>query len=290
MHDNKSVKRGLVLSGGGAYGWYHVGALKALSENQPLGYDVITGVSVGALNAAFIGMHPKELHNQAALDLEGLWLNEVKTSRSVYAPWWFSGAHYLVGWWKGSLYHTKPLEALLTRLWSQQRLTESGVDVSVGAVSLESQTYKLHSLNEGNAVNKILASAAMVGLFPAVEIDGEHWLDGGLRNMIPVLDAIQKGCTEIDVITCNPLSDPEKQPVEHKRLLKVLLRGLSSVVAEVHKNDIEVAKLTAEINGIKLNVYCPDKHFTTDAFDFDAKLNKPLIEQGYADTVKRFRS
>lgn len=285
----QKIKRGLVISGGGAYGNYSRGVLKALSENQPMAYDVITGVSVGALIGAYIGMFPKEQHNFAAKELSKLWENEVKTSKDLYKPWYFTGANYLASMWKGSLYNTSPMKDLLQKIYCQEKIDKSGVDVSVGAVSLERQTYKLHSLNEGNGVNKILASAAMIGLFPAVEIDGEHWLDGGLRNMIPVLDAILKGCTEIDVITCNPLIDPEKQPINYKSFIKVLLRGLSSVITEVHKNDIEVAQLTADINGIRLNIYAPEKHFTTDAFNFDAKLNQPLVEQGYTDTVKRFR-
>lgn len=285
---NNNIKRGLVLSGGGSWGTYHLGVLKALSENKNLEYDVITGVSVGAINAAFLGMYPKEQHNKAAIALEKVWTDNIKSSKDVYKPWYFKGLNYVASLWKGSVYSTKPLEALLTKLYDANRLEQSGVDVSVGAVSLETQTYKLHSLNEGNAVAKILGSASMVGLFPAVEIEGEHWLDGGLRNMIPIMDAIQKGCTEIDVITCNPLTDPLYQTINAKRITQVGLRALSTVVTEVHKNDVEVAKLTARLNNITLNIYAPTKHFDSDPFDFSADNNKKISEIGYQDTIKTF--
>lgn len=286
---DKNVKRGLVLSGGGAYGAFFLGVLKALSENKQLQYDVITGVSVGAIGAAYIGMFPKEQHNFAAKEYEKVWMENIKSSSDVYKPWYFKGLNYIASLWKGSVYSTKPLEQLLTKLYDADKLAHSGVDVSVGAVSLESQTYKLHSLNEGNAVAKILASASMVGLFPAVYIEGENWLDGGLRNMIPVMDAIQKGCTEIDVITCNPLSDPLFKPINPKRITQVGLRALTTVVTEVHKNDIEVAKLTAQLNNITLNIYSPSEHFETDSFDFDVKNNQMLAYIGYEETIAKFK-
>ncbi len=50
--------RALVLSGGGAKGAYEVGALKYLLLDKETQYDIICGVSVGALNASFLSMYP----------------------------------------------------------------------------------------------------------------------------------------------------------------------------------------------------------------------------------------
>lgn len=68
--------RALALRGGGSKGAYEVGALKGmLKMMNPIEYqyDVVVGVSVGAVNAALISLYPKGQERQAVADLEDLW-------------------------------------------------------------------------------------------------------------------------------------------------------------------------------------------------------------------------
>jgi predicted acylesterase/phospholipase RssA len=73
-----------VLSGGGAYGAYEVGVMKALcsgrspaSGYQPVNPDLLSGTSVGAFNAAFMTMYPELSGSEKAANLEKTWLHEV---------------------------------------------------------------------------------------------------------------------------------------------------------------------------------------------------------------------
>ncbi|MBI3469491.1 MAG: patatin-like phospholipase family protein, partial [Planctomycetes bacterium] len=61
------MKRALVLAGGGARGAYQVGMLQELVVNQGLDFTIIRGVSVGALNAAFLAQAPTKPNSLAAL-------------------------------------------------------------------------------------------------------------------------------------------------------------------------------------------------------------------------------
>ncbi len=74
----------LILSGGGAYGAYEVGVMKALFNGEsaatdylPLDAGIFTGSSVGALNAAFMTMQPREASCATVSDLEKIWINEL---------------------------------------------------------------------------------------------------------------------------------------------------------------------------------------------------------------------
>jgi NTE family protein len=84
MPDSNGDKHAVILSGGGAYGAYEVGAMKALFNGQspvtgftPLEAKVFTGTSVGALNAAFMTMHPDESSSATASDLERVWIDDL---------------------------------------------------------------------------------------------------------------------------------------------------------------------------------------------------------------------
>lgn len=82
-----SGKTALILSGGGAYGAYEVGVMKALCSGassatgyQPLTAEIFTGTSVGAFNAAFMAMEPGEESRATVARLEQLWLREISDS------------------------------------------------------------------------------------------------------------------------------------------------------------------------------------------------------------------
>ena len=68
--------RALALRGGGSKGAYEVGFLKAMTEKLPpveYHYDVVVGVSVGAINAAMLAIHPPGKEKDAVKELEALW-------------------------------------------------------------------------------------------------------------------------------------------------------------------------------------------------------------------------
>jgi predicted acylesterase/phospholipase RssA len=75
-------KQAVVLSGGGAYGAYEIGIMKALcngsstaTDNVPLDAQIFTGTSVGALNAAFMTSQPETEQTSTIEQLENIWLN-----------------------------------------------------------------------------------------------------------------------------------------------------------------------------------------------------------------------
>lgn len=283
-------KRALVLSGGGSKGAYSVGVVKALFEAGRQ-YDVVAGVSVGALIGANIAMFPPEQQAAGYSNLERVWTQEVKNNKSIYknwAPWILT---YLWSFWKGGIYSMKPLRDILAKEMDLEKLENSGVEFEVGVVSLQSGQYHAVNLtsdpnNLKNAVDWVWASCIFPVLFQSVEIDGEQWVDGGMRNVIPVKSALKyPEIKEIDIVLTAPRDGYVSPETKHyKSALDVGLRSAGLLSDEVYANDLD---MICKNHGVKINIYDPAGLVNEDSFRFDPEEIKKLIELGYQDTKAR---
>src|ERR1700720_442986 len=213
----------LVLQGGGALGSYQAGAYQALChcDFEP---EWIAGISIGAINAAIIAGNPRE---KRVPRLKEFWemvsapvpwnpvtksdrarsfFNETSaaliaafgvpgffTPRFPPAPLWPQGSPQ-----SQSYYDTTPLRATLERLVDFDRINDLTTRLSVGAVSVTTGNFKYFDNFEFRKQGKkigpehIMASGALPPGFPSIEIDGEHFWDGGIASNTPldyVLDA-----------------------------------------------------------------------------------------------------
>jgi NTE family protein len=180
-----------VLSGGASFGAVEVGMLRALTEAGILP-DVLLGTSVGALNAAFVAGHPGP---EGISELEALWLS---IRRGDVFP-----LHPLVGLLgfigrRDHLVPVEPLRRLVTSNLTFERLEQSPVPLHVIATEIISGDDVRFS--SGPAVEAILASAAIPGVFPTVEIDGVAYMDGGVTDNTPIGDAVELGADRVYVL------------------------------------------------------------------------------------------
>ncbi|ODV15319.1 MAG: hypothetical protein ABT19_09755 [Rhodanobacter sp. SCN 68-63] len=213
----------LVLQGGGALGAYQAGVLEALAESgiEP---HWIAGISIGALNAAIIAGNPPEERVAklrtfwdticqppfpsaplAAPPLDGLsWPLAVQNGLSGMSALrtLFEGqagfflprlpAPPFAPWRRGpataSWYDTAPLRATLERLVDFDRLNDArAMRVSVGAVNVRSGNFAyFDNTRQTLRAEHFMASGALPPGFPAVEIDGEYYWDGGMVSNTPL--------------------------------------------------------------------------------------------------------
>ena len=214
----------LVLQGGGALGAYQAGVYRALDELE-LHPNWVAGISIGAVNAAIIAGSPPELRVSR---LEEFW-------RSVsYRSWWpwrpagdellrfhntlgvmstavFGNpgvfrARSLSPWLARpgtdaavSYYDPEPLRRTLERLVDFDRIRDGETRLSIGALNVRTgRTRYFDSAVEPIGPDHVLASSALPPTFPAVEIDGELYWDGGIESNTPltaVLDATPRADT-----------------------------------------------------------------------------------------------
>jgi NTE family protein len=182
---------GFVLGGGGQLGAHEVGMLRALLE-RGIVPDLVVGTSVGAINGAAVATEPSaEMVGRlgetwAAIDRGDLFAGSLLRRLGTLAR---TGTH---------LHGNERLRALLTEALPVARIEALPVRFQCVAASIERAAE--HWFTEGSLVDAVLASAAVPGILPPVEIDGEHFLDGGIVNSIPVGRAAMLGATEIYVL------------------------------------------------------------------------------------------
>jgi NTE family protein len=249
MMSQRSQRAALVLSGGGARGAYQVGVLKALARALPgpLPFEVVTGVSVGAINAAVVAEGAEDFAGATA-KLERLWRSlhcssvfETRASRL------FGRMAKMTLAWTGletprSLLDVEPLAKLLRSGVDYERIEANihrGLPHSF-AVTASSyatgESVTFFQTAEGGsdwqrarrrgkarniAADQILASAALPGLFEARRIEGVWYGDGALRQMAPLSPAIHLGAEKLFLIAArdgtpdaedSPMSDPSEYP------------------------------------------------------------------------------
>ncbi|MPZ87615.1 MAG: patatin-like phospholipase family protein [Nitriliruptorales bacterium] len=192
-----------VLGGGGLLGASEVGMLRALIE-AGIRPDLVVGTSIGAMNAAMLAADPSTAGIGRLLRL---WL-EVDES-GVFSGSLFGRVRNLAR--SGTHLHpNEPLRELLTESLPVQRIEDLPVAFQCVAASIERAAE--HWFAEGDLVEAVLASAATPGLLPPVEIDGEHFFDGGLLNSIPVDRAVALGATEVYVLQVGRIEEPLQPP------------------------------------------------------------------------------
>lgn len=208
----------LLLQGGGALGAYQCGVYQALAE-VGIHPDWVAGISIGAMNAAIIaGNRPEERVDK----LRGFWEEITTTPWSAFhqlagemvrgaearkrfnqaASAW-ALAHGAKGFFMPrmpipwlhpagtveatSWYDTGALRSLLERFVDFDRLNSGETRISVGAVQVRSGNFVFFDSKRDRILPQhIMASGALPPGFPAVEIDGEPYWDGGLISNTPL--------------------------------------------------------------------------------------------------------
>ncbi len=192
-----------VLGGGGQLGAHQVGMLRALIERGVIP-ELIIGTSIGAVNGAMIAGDPSLATIQRLADL---WVSIGQKGvfdTSIFERIWTfaqSGTH---------VQDNLSLRRLLTDAFTVELIEELTVPFQCVAASIEAAS--IHYFERGPLVDAVLASSAVPGLLPPVEIDGQHYLDGGLVASIPLDRAIVLGATTIHVLQVGRVEAPLTVP------------------------------------------------------------------------------
>src|SRR5438552_3000996 len=224
------AQRVLVLQGGGALGSYQAGAYQALChfDFEP---EWVAGISIGAINAAIIAGNAREKRIERLKEFWEMvsapvpWNPVTKSDRgrSLFnetsaaliatfgvpgffsprlppAPLWPQGSPQ-----SQSYYDTAPLRRTLERLVDFDLINEAKTRLSVGAVGVTSGNFTYFDnvtfKKQGKKIGPehIMASGALPPSFPSIEIEGEHFWDGGIASNTP-LDYVLDGDTSNDLL------------------------------------------------------------------------------------------
>ena len=216
-----------VLSGGGNLGAVQVGMVQALYERGVFP-DLIVGSSVGAINAAWLAGHGP---GADIGELDRTWRRLRRND--VFPVSMFDGVRGAVGR-RSHLIPDSGLRRLVARTVPIRRIEEALIALHVVASDIRSGHDVL--LSSGDVIDAVCASAAIPGVFPAVEIGGRALVDGGVVNNCPISHAVALGAQRIFVLPCGYACSLERAP---QGALAVALQAITLLVQQRLRVDVE---------------------------------------------------
>lgn len=239
---------GLALSGGGARGFAHIGALKALEEAQVFP-DIISGVSAGSIIGALYadGYTPDEM-----LELfEDIKFNDFA---EITVP-------------RSGFFRIDGFKKFLKQTLRARTFEELSIPLLIVATDLDNG--KSVSFTSGPLIDVICASCSIPVLLKPVKIGDTHYVDGGVFRNFPVTP-IRPFCDIVIGVNVNPLIAHEYK----KNILGIAQRSYSFIFKS---NSIADAKLC----DILIQT---DETTEYNIFDLDNIRN--IATFGYQDTTK----
>ena len=258
-----------VFSGGGNLGAIQVGQALALLE-RGIVPDAVIGCSVGALNAAAIAADPSV---EQAVRLASLWRGLSRedifpsTGRGR-GPWLYvrNGV---------AAYSDQGLRRLI-HSWTQtaKRFEDFASRLCIVATSLRTGLEKW--FESGDVTQPLLASTALPGAFPPVDIDGETYIDGGVVNNIPISKAFELNAKRVYVLD---VGNHEEERPAPKRPYEVLMQAVN--IARAHRFRIEREQVPDGVEMIRM----PTIEIGKLRYD-DFSKSADLIERAYRASVE----
>jgi NTE family protein len=242
------MKVGIAFSGGGARGIAHIGIMKALNEFgiEP---SIISGTSAGAIIGALYayGYSPEEIF--------GI-VQKTKLLRILRPAFTWTGLLTLEKTYKffRSLLPTDSFDSLKIPLYI------CGTDVRKG---------RAFYFSTGSLIRSVMASSAIPVIFAPVEINGKHYIDGGITNNLPV-EPLVGHTDKIIGLHCNPIDKKYDQGNMKDLLERTFIMAIYGNI----ENRVKTCDLFLE----------PYKLRNYGAFDF-AKA-KEIYEIGYSFAIK----
>ncbi len=221
-------KNALILSGGGAKGAFQAAAEKYAREEKGYSWDIIAGVSVGALNGTMLAMEKYQR-------LWQVW-NSISDDQ-VYTGGFNLWSVIKLAFGAKSFYGNKPLWEMLQAELDPKLIK---ADLRVGSVSLVTGEYVDFSKSESELAKAVLASTVMPVIWTPVDISSAYlsMVDGGVRNITPIGDVLDTDPDEVVIINCGPQA---QNVLDHEpgNVVEIGLRTLDIVLNEIFRTDME---------------------------------------------------
>ena len=248
----RSRKIGIALGGGGARGFAHIGAMKVL-ERENIRPDIIVRTSIGSIVGGAIasGMTVEELEERAYSFLE----SDLYTSSEFKAMGdTESGTEQRVSRRIQNYFKTKI--RLASALYRPGILPVNDMEEFIGffipdikieetvipfrAVATDLRSGECITLKEGSLRHALLASSAVPGALPPVEIDGRQLSDGGIICTVPVRHALEQGA---DVVIAIAIDKDVALSSELQTAVDIYVRAGEIQGFHLEQHDLQYADL-----------------------------------------------
>lgn len=269
------MKRALVLSGGGAKGAFQVGALEWLIDNEHMTFDIIAGVSTGALQAVMLAMGKWDR-------LKLLWLTIKREDIMTGSMGWMSAVKMALG--KKSIYGNKPIYELLKREVKGELISDD-IMLIIGAACLRTGEFVEVQKHWSNLTQFILASTAIPIIWEPVQISASYrdMVDGGVRNVCPLGSVLKYDPDEIIIINCSAPAEMAQEK-EFDNALEIGQRTIDILTNEIFRTDLSeflrINDLVAQVDSWNHPHFALLKSDGTPYKHFEHRIIQPEIPLG----------
>lgn len=288
MGQKRRAKVGIVLSGGGSRGAFEAGIIQYLRDDlprrlgRPVPIDIVTGTSVGAINAAFLAATMDDPANQARRLVEAWRALRIEALIGLGPRGALRAVSQLLGrdlpapppgsFRFGGLLDTSGLEKFVIKT-----IPWRGIDRNLRSRALHAMSVSTTHIASGHTVvfvssaepvpsgwskdpfvrhraarigpRHVLASAAIPILFPSVKIGDSFYTDGGLRQNTPMSPAIRLGADRMLMVSLRHLSEepgsttlPPSPPDGYPRPLFLVGKALNALMLDHTEYDLDLMK------------------------------------------------
>lgn len=255
-HHKKPYRLGVCLSGGGARGFAHIGAMRALRE-AGLIPDIIAGVSAGSVVAAF---YAAGLLNDSNNDpLLRLFTDaRFRDFAEMHVP-------------RESFFSLDRFKAHLKELIPYKNIEELPIKTVICATDIDLGMKK--AFTSGPIAERVVASCSIPIVFDPVTIDGHRYVDGGVLHNLPSW-AIRHLCDHLIGINCSPMY----QAPPARNIVEIAQRSYALMSKHNVVPDLELCDTVVNLTEV------------ADHQAFDLNSLSLLIEAGYLTTLRTLRS
>jgi NTE family protein len=222
------IKVALVLGGGAARGFAHIGVIKSL-EAQGIVPDIVVGTSAGSVVGALYagGMSGFDMQNLALQMEEGMVLDWTLPNRGVL---------------KG-----EALQAFINQKLRNQSIQK--LPKPLGIVATDLQSGEMVLFRQGNTGMAVRASSTLPGVFQPVEISGRDYVDGGLTSPVPAQAARTMGADFVIAVDISNVGRREKLTGTMDVMLQTFaIMGHAISQHELEDADVVIRPKTAAIS------------------------------------------
>jgi predicted acylesterase/phospholipase RssA len=307
----KDVKKGLIISGGGAFGAYGAGTLAAINKD----YDIVAGISTGALMSPLVALKKWDILKEAYTSVT----NEKIFDRKWYRPHVFTKKgkvnvlaifFVLIGRMFGrrnslnSLATTNNMRKLIDQFITEENYNEIKTlnkEIVVGSVNLNEKPSEVHyfstaddhiTFNDFKDWMWASANAPFVASIIEKEWWDEEdqrfykgeWTDGGLTEIAPFDYVLQKGIKEVDIIMHRAKPIKEKELGSSEYFLQVVERGIGAMRYDIETKDgkfDEIMSTFAKENEVKIRVIWLPRKLAPNSMLFDKATMLKWYEEGF---------
>lgn len=309
MPKKKQIKRGLIISGGGAFGAFGVGTLAAINKD----YDVVAGISTGALMSPLVSLKKWDVLKEAYTSVT----NEKIFDKKWYRPHvfkksgklnMFSVLYVLVnrmfGWNNdiNTLATTKNMRNLIETFVTTddyKAIQDQDKEVVVASVNINESPAAVHYFSTKNESFEDFkdwmwtsANAPFVTTLLEKEWFDEadqkyylgEWTDGGLTEVAPFDYVLQNGITEVDIIMHRAKPVKIKQQGTCSDFLQNVERSIAAMRYDIEFEDGKLeSRLAAfaKTNNVKITVYWLPRKLAPNSLVFDKQQMLGWYEEGY---------